>query len=66
LLGYRNHQVVEAGDGAEGLERARYPARPDHHRRPDAHDGWIRVHPAAPRGARPGSDPGHLLLSTNI
>src|SRR6266404_3934544 len=23
LLGYRNHQVVEAGDGAEGLERAR-------------------------------------------
>ena len=28
LLGYRNHQVVEAGDGAEGLERAR-ATRPD-------------------------------------
>src|SRR6266851_1569043 len=28
LLGYWNHQVVEAGDGAEGLERAR-DTRPD-------------------------------------
>jgi CheY-like chemotaxis protein len=28
LLGYRNHQTVEAADGAEGLERAR-EIRPD-------------------------------------
>lgn len=28
LLGYRNHQTVEARDGAEGLERAR-AVRPD-------------------------------------
>ena len=27
-LGYRNHRIVEARDGAKGLERAR-PERPD-------------------------------------